>query len=99
LRIYHVLELRLSGYYTSTPRDFLAGVGKGKYSIADIGTWPWIRAWRFAQFTEQEMAQFPHLMAWIARIAERPAVQRGISEKYDSEENPGLVVSTKGIVL
>jgi glutathione S-transferase len=90
-----VLELRLSGHYTGIPREFLAGEGKGKYSIADIGTWPWVRSWRYAQFTAEEMAQFPFLLEWIARIAARPAVQRGISDVYDSEENPALRVSTR----
>jgi hypothetical protein len=31
------------------------------------------------------MKEFPHLMKWIARIAERPAVQRGIGEKYQNK--------------
>ncbi|KAG4026501.1 hypothetical protein MFRU_040g00590 [Monilinia fructicola] len=95
LRIYDVLELRLSGRYTGMPREFLAGTGKGKYSIADGGTWPWVRSWRYAKFTDEEMRHFPHLLQWIARIAARPAVQRGISEFCDSEENPELRGSTK----
>ena len=37
LRVYGVLEIRLSGKYTGEPRDYLAGSGKGKYSVADIG--------------------------------------------------------------
>ena len=90
-----MLELHLSGRYTGTPRDFLAGKGKGKYSIADMGTWPWIWNWQRRGFTEEEMASFPHLLEWIVRIAERPAVQRGISDQYDSESNPELKVSTK----
>jgi len=95
-----VLELRLSGRYlnnstcTPTPRDYLAGAGKGKYSIADIGTWPWVRSWRYAQITSEEMAHFPCLCAWVERIAARPAVQRGISDFYDSEENRALRVQT-----
>lgn len=68
------------------------GKGKGKYSIADIGTWPWVRAWRYALITEEEMAGLPSLLLWIARIAARPAVERGISGFYDSEENFGLRV-------
>ncbi|KAA8567415.1 hypothetical protein EYC84_010433 [Monilinia fructicola] len=95
LRIYDVLELRLSGRYTGMPREFLAGTGRGKYSIADVGTWPWVRSWRYAKFTDEEMRHFPHLLQWIARIAARPAVQRGISEFCDSEENPELRGSTK----
>ncbi|KAM3064919.1 hypothetical protein ACMFMG_011254 [Clarireedia jacksonii] len=95
LRIYDVLEARLSGRWTGVPREYLAGTGKGKYSIADIGAWPWVRSWRSAQFADEDMADFPCLLQWIARIAERPAVQRGISSFYDSEENSALRVSTK----
>ncbi|KAF7918742.1 uncharacterized protein EAE97_011837 [Botrytis byssoidea] len=96
LRIYNVLELRLSGHYTAIPRQYLAGAGKGRYSIADIGTWPWVRSWKYAGFTDEEMADFPHLLQWVARIPDRPAVQRGISEFYDSGENSALRVSTRG---
>jgi glutathione S-transferase len=93
--MYGVLELRLSGKYTGGPREFLAGNGKGKYSIADIGAWPWLRAWKRAGFSDEEMTSFPNLLAWIARIAARPAVERGISNFYDSEENLELVISTE----
>ncbi|KAL6721691.1 hypothetical protein ACLMJK_000795 [Lecanora helva] len=85
LRVYGVLEIQLSGKYTGTPRDYLAGEGKGKYSISDIGTWPWVKGWEFSGFTKEEMNQFPHLLKWIDRIAERPAVKRGIGEKYQQK--------------
>ncbi|KAH8802125.1 glutathione S-transferase [Hyaloscypha sp. PMI_1271] len=95
LEMYGVLELRLSGRYTTGPRGFLAGDGKGKYSIADIGAWPWLRAWKRTQISDEEMASFPHLLGWIARVAARPAVGRGTSNFYDSDENPELLVSTE----
>ena len=82
LRVYGVLEIHLSGRYTGSPREYLAGKGKGKYSVADIGTWPWVKGWEFSGFTKEEMSAFPHVLEWIARIAERPAVKRGIGEKY-----------------
>nr|POE63492.1 disulfide-bond oxidoreductase yfcg [Quercus suber] len=82
LRVYGVLEIHLSGKYADAPRDFLAGHGKGKYSVADIKTWPWVKGWERSGFTQQQMADFPHLLQWIDRVAARPAVQRGISEKY-----------------
>lgn len=82
LRVYGVLEIHLSGKYTGEPREYLAGKGKGKYSVADIGTWPWIQGYSYSGFTDEEVKQFPHLLKWIARIAERPAVQRGIGEAY-----------------
>jgi glutathione S-transferase len=82
-----VLEIHLSGKYSGSPREYLAGSGAGKYSVADIGTWPWVRGWEFAGFTQEEVASFPHLLNWIARIAERPAVKRGIGEAYQTETN------------
>lgn len=85
LRVFGVLEIHLSGKYTGEPKDYLAGKGKGKYSVADIGTWPWVKGWSFGGFTEEEMSAFPHLLKWIDRIAARPAVQRGIGEKYQKK--------------
>jgi glutathione S-transferase len=86
LRVYGVLEIRLSGKYTGEPREYLAGKGKGKYSVADIGTWAWVKGYEFSGFSEEEMKEFPHLMKWIKRIAERPAVQRGVGEKYQMKK-------------
>ncbi|ETS75161.1 hypothetical protein PFICI_13645 [Pestalotiopsis fici W106-1] len=82
LRVYGVLEIRLSGKYTGEPRDYLAGKGKGKYSVADIKTWPWVKGWERTGFTKEELDEFPHLLKWIDRIAARPAVQKGIGSKY-----------------
>lgn len=82
LRVFGVLEIQLSGKYTGQPHEFLVGGGLGKYSVADIGTWTWVKGWEFGGLTEKDMQAFPHLMKWIARIAERPAVKRGIGEKY-----------------
>jgi len=86
LRVYGVLEIRLAGTYTGEPRDFLAGKGKGKYSVADITTWTWVKGWEMSGFTREEMQEFPHLLKWIERIAARPAVQRGIGEKYQNKK-------------
>ena len=65
-----------------TPYRYLAGNGKGKYSVADIKTWPWIKNWEKSGFTKEEVKEFPHLLKWVDRIAERPAVQRGIGDAY-----------------
>lgn len=80
-----MLEIQLSGKYTGEPREYLAGNGKGKYSVADIKTWPWIKNWERSGFTKEEVGEFPHLLKWIDRIAERPAVQRGIGQAYVQE--------------
>ncbi|KAF2117975.1 glutathione S-transferase [Lophiotrema nucula] len=82
LRVYGVLEIHLSGKYTGETKEYLAGKGKGKYSVADVKTWPWVKNWEKSGFTKEEVSVFPHLLKWIDRIAERPAVQRGIGEAY-----------------
>ena len=85
LRVFGVLEIQLSGKYRGEPKEYLAGNGKGKYSVADIKTWPWVKGWKMSPaFTDDDMKEFPHLLKWIDRIAERPAVQRGIDgeKKY-----------------
>ena len=82
LRVYGVLEIQLSGKYTGQPKEYLAGKGKGKYSVADIGTWPWVQRWEKSGFTKEQMSAFPHLFQWVDRIAKRPAVQRGLGEEY-----------------
>jgi glutathione S-transferase len=84
-RVFGVLEIRLSGKYTGEPRDYLAGKGRGKYSIADIGTWAWVKNYSASGYTEEEMKEFPHLVKWVDRIAERPAVKRGTGEKYKNQ--------------
>jgi len=64
----------------------LAGNGKGEYSVADIKTWPWVKNWEKSGFTKKEMEAFPALLKWIDRIAQRPAVQKGIGEKYEQKK-------------
>lgn len=91
LRVFGVLEIQLSGKFTGTAREYLAGSGTGKYSIADIGTWPWIKLWEFTGITEEQMGQFPHLRKWLDRIESRPAVQRAMGDKYKQQWS-GLVV-------
>lgn len=76
-RLYGVLNKRLEG------RDFIAGTGRGAYSIADMATWPWVS--RF-EWQEVNLNEFPNVKDWYVRIAERPAVQRGYQiPKYTTE--------------
>lgn len=65
-RLFGVLERGLEG------RDFLAG----DYSIADMGCWTWIDKY---PDNGGGLDLFPALAAWHARIAARPAVQRGLA--------------------
>lgn len=68
-RLYGVLDARLAD------RDYLAGSGNGKYSIADIAAWPFINA---SAVTGIELEKFPNVYKWWDRIYERPAVQKGL---------------------
>lgn len=64
-RLYGVLERQLSG------RSYICD----DYSIADIASWTWIDPYhdQIGGF-----AEFPNIGAWHARIADRPAVRRGM---------------------
>ena len=71
-RLVRVLEKRLQ------EAAYLAG---GDYSIADIATFPWIRAGAAtSHFTLEEA---PAVKAWVDGIAARPAVERGLAVLAD----------------
>lgn len=74
-RLLGVIERRLDG------RDFLAG----EYSIADIAAYPWVK---IAGVFEQDLGNFPRVQGWLDRIAERPAVQRGVIVGKDLRRPP-----------
>ncbi len=64
-RLYEVLERQLKD------NEYLAG----DYSIADIANWSWVSLHGWAGV---EVEGLPSLQRWMAAIAARPAVQRGI---------------------
>lgn len=70
-RIYAVIDKRLS------QSEWL---GCAEYSIADIATFPWLRGWQNQGIVLDE---YPRLKAWFEKIAERPAVQRGVKVLAD----------------
>jgi len=63
-RLYGVLDGRLG------KSPYLGG---DAYSIADIATWPWIRAWKIQGI---DLAAFPNVARWLHDIEGRPAVLR-----------------------
>ncbi|KAF1951692.1 glutathione S-transferase [Byssothecium circinans] len=67
-RLYSVLETRLQD------RDFLAGRSRGKYSIADISTFTWVR---WAPWAGIDLDALPKLKGWADRIEAREAVKKG----------------------
>lgn len=87
-RLYGILEARLQD------RDFIAGEGKGKFSIADISVLGWAN---IAQFSGIDIpGLFPKVEAWVNRCLARPGVQRGISVPVRWElTNKAIVEKTK----
>jgi GST-like protein len=55
-----------------------AYLGGSAYSIADIATFPWVRATGMFLGKDVE-AQYPKTMAWVAGIAARPAVVKALA--------------------
>ena len=70
-RLYGVIDRRLAQS---------AWLGGSEYSIADIATFPWLRSWQNQGIV---LSDHPHLHAWFDRIADRPAVQRGVKVLAD----------------
>lgn len=68
LRLYGVLDKRLA------ESPYLAG---DDYTIADIANWCWVRAHAWAGLT---LDGLDHLAAWMDRIGDRPAVQKGLTQ-------------------
>jgi len=71
-RLYTVLNARLES------REYLVGPGKGKYSFADVGAYPWVMLHRWAGVKDEDVG--PHVQAWLKRIGEREAVKKGVFE-------------------
>lgn len=81
VRLLGVIDGHLSGKFSGEPeREYLAGNGKGKYSWADISTFPWVHVAEFGGITQEELGSMKHLTAWLERIKERPAVQKGLND-------------------
>ena len=70
-RIYGVIDRQLER------NKFVAG---NQYSIADMAIFPWLRNWANQGIV---LDDYPHLKAWFNKLAERPAVQRGVQVLAD----------------
>jgi glutathione S-transferase len=57
-------------------------LGGPDYSIADIANWSWVRIHDWSGVSVEGL---DHLQRWMAAIAARPAVQRGVKVPYDSD--------------
>ena len=70
-RLYGVMNQQL------TRHRYMAG---NSYSIADIAIFPWLRSW---QNQGIDWADYPQLLVWFDKIAQRPAVKRGVAVLAD----------------
>ena len=57
------------------------------YTIADIMNWPWFGRLALddlysGSYEFLDMEAYPHVIAWAKRIAERPAVKKGLAVDY-----------------
>ncbi|WVW85950.1 hypothetical protein I302_107988 [Kwoniella bestiolae CBS 10118] len=69
LRLYSVLEDQLK---KPESKGFLVG---GKYSVADINVFPWVRGHAWAGL---DIEPYPHVAKWLETIEARPAVYKGL---------------------
>lgn len=62
-------------------QDYLTG---DSYTIADIANWSWVH---IAYWGGVEIKDFQHLNNWVEKIAQRPAVIKGVNipQKADAE--------------
>ncbi len=74
-RLYGVMDRRLA------ERDFLAG----RYSIADMACYGWVRPWKRQG---QDIEKFPNLKRWFETVGARPAVRRGIAVGEEHRGRP-----------
>ena len=74
-RLFGVMDGHLKG------REYLAK----ELSIADIANWAWVRIYDWSGVS---IDNFPHLSAWLDRLDQRPAFQKGINtppSEYEQE--------------
>ena len=69
-RLYKVLDTQLAH------RDYVAG----EYSIADMAILPWVLRYEWQQI---DLADYPHVHAYMERLMARPAVQRALAIQLD----------------
>ncbi|MDO2947946.1 glutathione S-transferase N-terminal domain-containing protein [Aeromonas simiae] len=84
-RLFEVLDGHLAHH------EYLAD----EFSIADIAAWPWVRIHDWSGISIEGLV---HLQAWMARMAARPACQRGITIPPKKEDAASLVSAAQKMV-
>ena len=75
-RLFEVLEQGLEG------KEYLCG----EFSIADIANWCWVRTHKWSGV---EVDNLPNLQAWMGRLAERVACQKGTKIPFREKKPEG----------
>ena len=71
-RLFEILEARLQD-----GRQYLCGEGAcGAYSVADIACWGYAAQHWWAGL---DVAPYPSVRAWLARVGARPCIQQGLN--------------------
>lgn len=83
-RLYEVMDHRLR------QASYLAG----EYSIADISAFPWVA---IHEWSGVSLDGLQHLQTWMQRIAQRPAVQKGL-ENPPRPEAAATLKAAKGML-
>ena len=76
-RLYRILNKRLG------ESTYLAG---DDYSIADIANWCWVRTHKWSGV---EVDRLPNLQAWMERLADRNACQKGTKIPFRKKKSEG----------
>ncbi|WP_432784338.1 Disulfide-bond oxidoreductase YfcG [Oligella sp. MSHR50489EDL] len=84
-RLYGVLNQQLAG------KNFIIG---DDYTIADMACYPWAL---YAERQDVDLNDYPHIQAWIKRIADRPATiaAYAIIPKYNPEQGKPMTDEAK----
>ncbi|KAF5369822.1 hypothetical protein D9758_001116 [Tetrapyrgos nigripes] len=70
-RLYGVLEIRLS-----QDRDWLVGLGRGTYSVADVNVLPWVNLHAFSGV--ETLDEWPNVKKWLETAKARPGFSAGL---------------------
>lgn len=84
-RLLGVMESRLGAV------PYLAG----DYTIADMATYPWVAIHDWAGVS---LDGLPNVGAWLARVAERPAVQKGLTIPEPMVLDAGTAATARSIL-
>lgn len=75
-RLYSVLNKQLE------QRRFIA---VDQLSVADIAVWPWVSRYEFQKI---DLHEYPQVLEWYLRLADRPAFQAGYKVPDSTQEIP-----------